>query len=110
MSDLIKPAVWPPKWQPERICAEFDFAPDMRAGDSIADNGIQFVITCVEGEDQAAAGIAYGAPQRRGARVLQLLDGGVADCAYLVQCRVTTEQGQVLVLAGVLRVKALVAT
>lgn len=110
MSDLLRPAQWPPKWQAERVCAEFDFGPDLRPGDAIPPEGIQLLITVVDGADASANNVIYGAARLKGARVFQLLDGGVPDAAYLVQCRVTTEQGDILILAGVLRVKALVVS
>ncbi len=101
----IDASTWPAKYAVERITAEFDFGPDVAAGDALA--SLQMVVTTVLGVDAAPGGLVFGAPQVRGARVFQQLQGGLAGCAYRIECRATTANNNLLVLARVLPVAAL---
>jgi hypothetical protein len=103
----LAPTTWPNKFTGERITAEFDFGPDLAFGDAIA--SLQWVLTTVQGVDAAPAAVRYGAAQIKGARVFQQLSGGLAACSYLVECRATTANNNILILARVLPVVALLS-
>ena len=96
---------WPNKFAGERITAEFDFGPDLAAGDTVAT--LQWVFSTVKGVDAVPAAVQYGVAQIKGARVFQQLAAGIAGCSYLVECRATTVQNNILILARVLPVVAL---
>lgn len=101
---MINTTTWPLKHPAERITAEFDFGPSLAAGDSLA--SVQLVVTTVLGVDAAPAAVVFGAAQLRGARAYQQLTGGLNGCSYRVECRATTAQNNLLLLARVLPVVA----
>jgi hypothetical protein len=96
---------WPAKYSVERVTAEFDFARDLPAGDTVV--AVQMVVTTVKGVDATPANILYGAVQIKGPRAFQQLQGGIAGCSYLVEARATTQNNNLLLLARVLPVVAL---
>jgi hypothetical protein len=104
MSDIDQ-TTWPAKTPGEKVTARFDFTKDLDDGDAI--ESIEFVVTVLAGVDASPQNILDGLPVLKGARVFQRLQGGLADCSYLVECRASTAQGNLLILARVLPVKAL---
>ena len=101
---MINDITWPVKHPAERVTAEFDFGPSLAAGDTLA--SVQLIVTTVLGVDVAPAAVVYGIAQLKGARALQQLTGGLNGCSYRVECRGTTAQNNLLVLARVLPVVA----
>ena len=101
----IDSTTWPTKYVGERVTAEFDFARDVPAGDSVA--SVALVVTTVAGVDAAPAGVLYGSSVIKGARVFQQLAAGLAGRSYRVECRATTANNNILILARVLPVIAL---
>ncbi|OYZ03487.1 MAG: hypothetical protein B7Y42_00470 [Polaromonas sp. 28-63-22] len=102
---LIDATTWPAKYTVERVTAEFDFSKDLAAGDSVV--SVQLLVTTVAGADAAPAALLFGAAQLKGARAFQQLQGGLAGCSYRIDCRATTANNNLLVLARVLPVLAL---
>lgn len=100
----IDNTTWPNKYTVERITAEFDFAKDIAAGDSLL--SVQLLVTTVAGVDAVPAALLFGAAQLKGARVFQQLQGGLAGCSYRIECRATTANNNLLLLARVLPVVA----
>lgn len=103
MSNL-ESTTWPAKYSVERITAEFDFARDLPAGDTVT--AVQMVVTTVKGTDAVPSNILYGAVQLKGPRAFQQLQGGMAGCSYQVEARATTQNNNLLLLARVLPVVA----
>lgn len=101
----IDSTTWPNKYPQERITVEFDFAKDLAPGDSVA--SVQLVPTTVQGVDAVPTAILYGGPVIKGARCFQQIAGGLAGCAYQVECRATTTNNNLIILARVLPVVAL---
>jgi hypothetical protein len=100
----LENSTWPAKLPGEVVTAEFDFAPDIAFGDSVA--SVQVVVTTVLGTDATPQAVASGIAVLKGARVYQRLAGGLATCSYRIECRATTVAGNVLILARVLPVLA----
>ena len=101
----IESTTWPNKYTVERITAEFDFAKDLASGDSVA--SVQLIVTTVAGVDAAPAALLLGAALIKGARAFQQLQGGLAACSYRIECRATTVNNNLLLLARVLPVVGL---
>lgn len=101
----IESTTWPNKYSVERVTAEFDFSKDLEPGDSVV--SVQMLVTTVRGVDALPAAVLFGAATIKGARVFQQLQGGVANCSYRVESRVTTANNNLLLLARVLPVVAL---
>ena len=101
---MINDTTWPVKHPAERVTAEFDFGPSLAASDTLA--SVQLIVTTVQGVDAAPSAVIYGAAQLRGARAFQKLTGGLAGCSYRVECRGTTTNDNLLILARVLPVLA----
>lgn len=96
---------WPNKYTVERVTAEFDFSKDLEPGDTVA--SVQLLVTTVQGVDAAPSAVLFGAAQIKGARVFQQLQAGLGGRSYRVECRATTANNNLLVLARVLPVSAL---
>ena len=105
MSSNTAKALWHDKFVAERVTAEFNFTRGLAYGDTIAT--VQMGVTLLRGTDPLPGAILYGAAIVKGGRVFHRLHSGVAECTYLVECRVTTANSDILILAGVLPVKAL---
>ncbi len=101
---MMDDITWPAKHPLERVTAEFDFGPSLSAGDTLA--SLQLVVTTVQGLDPAPVALLYGIAQLKGARALQQIAGGLDKCSYRVECRGTTANGNLLILARVLPVVA----
>ena len=101
---MINDITWPTKHPVERVTAEFDFGPSLAAGDTLV--SVQLIVTTVLGVDAAQAAVVFGVAQLKGARAYQQLAGGLTGCSYRVECRGTTAQNNLLVLARVLPVVA----
>ena len=101
----IESTTWPNKYTVERVTAEFDFTKDLAAGDSLV--SVQLVVTTVAGVDVAPLAVLFGAAQIKGARVFQQLHGGLPGCSYRIECRATTADNNLLLLARVLPVVAI---
>lgn len=101
---MIDNITWPAKHPAERVTAEFDFGPSLAAGDTLA--SVQLLVTTVQGVDAAPGALVFGAAQLKGARAFQQLAGGLDTCSYRVECRGTTANNNLLVLARVLPVLA----
>ena len=99
---MIDNITWPAKHPAERITAEFDFGPSLAAGDALA--SVQLIVTTVQGVDAAPGALLYGIAQLKGARAFQQLAAGQDKCSYRVECRGTTANNNLLVLARVLPV------
>jgi hypothetical protein len=99
---MIDDITWPVKHPVERVTAEFDFGPSMPAGDTLA--SVQMSVTTLQGVDAAPGALVYGAAQLKGARAYQALTGGLDGCSYRVECRGTTANNNLLLLARVLPV------
>lgn len=97
--------IWPSKFVAERVTAKFDFTKDLPFGDTIAT--LALAVTTVSGADGNPTAVLAGAPVIKGGRVFQQLGDGIGNCVYFVQCQVTTAQGNIFVLAGVLPVQPL---
>lgn len=98
----IGSTMWPEKVVEERVTAEFDFGPELQIGETVV--SVVWVVTTVKGVDASPQSVLYGAPVIQGTRVYQQLWAGLAGCSYRVQCRATTQIGDVLILQGVLPV------
>lgn len=101
---MMNDITWPAKHPAERVTAEFDFGPSLAAGDTLAN--VQLLVTTVQGVDAAPGALIYGAAQLKGARALQQINGGLDKCSYRIECRGTTANNNLLVLARVLPVLA----
>ena len=101
---MIEDTTWPLKHPLERVTAEFDFGPSLAPGDTLA--SVQLLVTTVQGVDAAPGALVFGAAQLKGARAFQQLAGGLDKCSYRVECRATTANNNLLVLARVLPVVA----
>jgi hypothetical protein len=99
---MIDDITWPIKHPVERVTAEFDFGPSLAAGDALA--SVELLVTTVQGVDAAPGALVYGVAQLKGARAYQALTGGLAGCSYRVECRATTTNNNLLLLARVLPV------
>ena len=77
----------------------------MAPGDSLA--SVQVLVTTVLGVDAAPQAVLFGAAQIKGARVFQKLQAGLAGCSYRIECRATTADNNLIILARVLPVVAL---
>lgn len=100
---MIESTTWPAKHPGERVTAEFDFGPGLAAGDPLA--SVQLLVTTVQGVDAAPGALVYGAMQIKGARAFVQLQGGLDKCSYRIECRGTTANNNLLVLARVLPVQ-----
>lgn len=94
------PKPMPEKDPAERIIARFDFS---KRATSISGPVAQAVV--ISGTDADPSAIISGAPVINGTSVLQAYAGGVAGVNYGVSMQVTTDTGEVLVLAGILPVR-----
>jgi len=85
----------------ERVPLLFDYT-DMAVGDTFSGTP---VITCeaISGTDATAASRPDGAPEVTGLQVVQWMTGCLAGVTYLVRCKATMANGQVLVQAISLR-------
>lgn len=106
MTIPIDAVTWPAKYVAERITPEFNFAPGLAAGDSVATVSID--VTTVQGVDAAPNAIKFGGAVIKGARVFQQLAAGLAGCSYLVVATATTTQNNILVIPRVLPVVPLI--
>lgn len=102
----IDSVTWPAKYAAERITTEFDFAPGLAAGDSVATVSID--VTTVLGVDATPNAIKFGGAVIKGKRVYQQFAAGLAGCSYLVVAQATTAQNNILIIPRVLPVVPLI--
>lgn len=86
----------------ETVVLTFDFT-----GEAPAVSAPTVAITHESGEPDAAfASVLEGSPQVSGGKVLQRVKAGVAGADYLLRCSASDGNGNTLVRAGLLMVRA----
>lgn len=97
-------ANWPDKAPAEKVWLTFKFKRGLAPGETIL--SVNISVTLKGGSDADPQAIRDGQPVLLAdGRVSQRIQGGVDLAAYLVRCDATTSEGQILVLAGVFRVR-----
>lgn len=87
-------AVWPPKRVDEDILLSWDFSAALATGETISTGTV--TATTIEGTDPSPNDIVSGSTTTSGAVVSQKIINGVDGATYLLECEITTDQGQKL--------------
>lgn len=93
-----------PKSSQEVEVFTFDYYNLLTFGETIASATV--TSTVISGSDDNPGNMINGAPQIQGSQVLQLVQNGVAGVTYSLNCLVTTNKNQKLLLKGSLQVTA----
>lgn len=96
---------WPWKYQAARITPDIDFAPGLSPGETLV--SVQIFITTVRGVDATPLNLLDGGLAIKGSRLFQRLKAGVTGCSYLIEYHGTTSNGNVIIIARVLPIKAI---
>lgn len=100
-------SLWPDKAPAEKIWLTFKFKRGLAPGETVT--GAAMSVALKGGIDPSPALILDGqAVLLADGRVCQRIKAGVNLAAYRVRCDATTSEGQVLVLAGVLKIREIV--
>lgn len=97
--------VWPAKDPEEALVAEFDYATEIQAGETIV--GMDVSCGVVAGVDPDPAAVLNGFPilDLTGRSVLQPFHAGLHGVNYHLRCVATLSSGRVLVRAAILPVR-----
>lgn len=94
----MKRAYLPSKLAGETIKAEFDFAGQLAAGETISTQVCTAAV--YSGTDASPASVISGTASASGTVVTQTLTGGVSGVIYSIMCSITTSGGQTLQQLG----------
>lgn len=95
---------WPDKAPAEKVWLTYNYKRGLAPGETVT--GAAMNVALKGGVDASPTLILDGQPVLLAeGRVCQRIKDGVDLAAYLVRCDATTSEGQVLVLAGVIRVR-----
>lgn len=88
-----------PKKDPgEKFYISFDYTNELDAGETIASAVVSMEVT--NGVDASPSALLSGSPTIQGGAVMQIVQGGKADCTYAPKCMATTSASRILARAA----------
>ncbi|MER2545909.1 MAG: hypothetical protein ABTS16_21150 [Candidatus Accumulibacter phosphatis] len=96
-------SAWPAKDPEEALVAEFYYANEVQAGETIT--GMSVSCSVLSGVDPDPAAVLNGTPTISGSSVLQPFHAGLDGVNYRLRCVATFSSGRILVRAASLPVR-----